>query len=86
MKTVNIIWFRRDLRLTDHTALFHALQSHLEVLPIFIFDDQILNDLPNDDPRVSFIYPSLKKIHQEFEISFEEILWMYGQRLYQLIR
>jgi deoxyribodipyrimidine photo-lyase len=67
MKTINIIWFRRDLRLTDHTALFHALQSHLEVLPIFIFDDQILNDLPNDDPRVSFIYQSLKRIHHEFE-------------------
>ncbi len=67
MKTINIFWFRRDLRLTDNTALFYALQNPLEVLPIFIFDHQILNDLSKDDARVSFIYKKLKKIHQELE-------------------
>jgi len=43
------------------------MQNHLEVLPIFIFDHQILNDLPKDDSRVSFIYKTLKSIHQKLE-------------------
>ena len=60
---MSIYWFRRDLRLQDNTALFHALNSGYPVLPIFIFDEAILGELPKDDPRVSFIYETLKKIN-----------------------
>ncbi|HRO18197.1 MAG TPA: deoxyribodipyrimidine photo-lyase, partial [Ferruginibacter sp.] len=35
---VTICWFRRDLRLYDHAALYHALLSDNKVLPVFIFD------------------------------------------------
>nr|WP_236025458.1 deoxyribodipyrimidine photo-lyase [Flavobacterium geliluteum] len=62
---VNFFWFRRDLRLDDNTALFHALQSVLPVIPVFIFDDAILERLPQNDARVSFIYDSLQKINEE---------------------
>lgn len=62
-KTVVVYWFRRDLRLTDNTALSEALRSGLEVLPLFIFDDEILQELEVDDPRVYFIYEELEKIH-----------------------
>ncbi|WP_456459034.1 cryptochrome/photolyase family protein [Reichenbachiella sp.] len=57
------LWLRRDLRLEDNTALYHAIQSGKKVLPVFIFDQQILSELPNNDPRVSFIYDSLADIH-----------------------
>ena len=60
-----IFWFRRDLRLEDNTALFEALNSGRQVLPLFIFDQQILNELPWNDARVSFIYEELGKIHTE---------------------
>ncbi|MDG2052310.1 MAG: deoxyribodipyrimidine photo-lyase [Flavobacteriaceae bacterium] len=53
---VSIFWFRRDLRLEDNIALYESISSKKNVLPIFIFDDNILNELPNDDPRVNFIY------------------------------
>ena len=43
--TINIIWFRRDLRLSDNAALYHALQSNHPVVPIFIFDKNILDKL-----------------------------------------
>ena len=56
---ISVFWFRRDLRLSDNTALHNALKSKNKVLPIFIFDDEILDGLPNDDPRVSFIYETL---------------------------
>ena len=42
---VSIFWFRRDLRLHDNTGLYHALKSGNKVLPIFIFDKNILSDL-----------------------------------------
>jgi deoxyribodipyrimidine photo-lyase len=60
---INIFWFRRDLRLEDNTALFYALQSELPVLPIFIFDTNILDKLENKaDARVQFIHDSLLEI------------------------
>jgi deoxyribodipyrimidine photo-lyase len=57
ISTISICWFRRDLRLKDNAALFHALQSGHPVVPIFIFDRSILDTLEDkDDRRVSFIY------------------------------
>lgn len=60
---ISVFWFRRDLRLTDNTGLARALASGLPILPIFIFDEQILNELPKNDPRVNFIYDELQKIN-----------------------
>jgi deoxyribodipyrimidine photo-lyase len=67
MKTsINICWFRRDLRLDDNTALFHALKSKLPVLPIFIFDKSILDKLSDkEDKRVNFIHICLQNIQNE---------------------
>jgi len=62
---VTIFWFRRDLRLDDNVGLFNALQSDFQVLPIFIFDDAILENLPKNDARVSFIHESLEKINNQ---------------------
>ncbi len=65
-KTVNIFWFRRDLRLNDNIGLYHALKSG-NVLPIFIFDTQIISKLPEDDARITFIYKQLKQINEVLE-------------------
>lgn len=62
---VTFFWFRRDLRLDDNIGLFHALQSDFPVIPLFIFDEDILENLPENDARVSFIYDSLQKINKE---------------------
>ena len=62
---ISIFWFRRDLRLHDNMALFKALNSGLPVLPIFIFDEAILNELPKDDARVNFIHETLNKINRD---------------------
>jgi len=63
MQKINIFWFRRDLRLIDNTALNKALDSKYPVLALFIFDKAILEHLPKDDARVTFIYQSLSKIN-----------------------
>jgi deoxyribodipyrimidine photo-lyase len=62
---MNIFWFRRDLRLDDNAGLFLALQQIDEVLPIFIFDTTILNQLPKDDARVTFIHEQLEHIQKQ---------------------
>jgi deoxyribodipyrimidine photo-lyase len=61
-RSLAIMWFRRDLRLHDNAALYHALRSGNPVLPVFIFDRNILDDLDAGDRRVSFIYDSVVKI------------------------
>jgi len=64
---IAVFWFRRDLRLTDNTGFFYALKSGLPVLPVFIFDPDILEKLNSkSDARVSFIHAEIVKIHAEF--------------------
>ncbi|MGL5113194.1 MAG: cryptochrome/photolyase family protein [Flavobacterium sp.] len=67
MKTnpVTFFWFRRDLRLEDNVGLYLSLQASAPVLPLFIFDEDILEKLPNNDHRVNFIYDSLAKINEK---------------------
>ena len=64
---VAVFWFRRDLRLDDNLGLFRALESKFPVIPLFIFDEDILDNLPKKDPRVGFIHESLSKINDELK-------------------
>ncbi|MCF8244503.1 MAG: DNA photolyase family protein [Saprospiraceae bacterium] len=82
MQKVNIFWVRRDLRLQDNAGLFHALKAGLPILPIFIFDKDILDDLENQtDPRVTFIHQEVTKLYQELAEHGSTILVKYGKPL-----
>ena len=76
MSKVSIFWYRRDLRLHDNAGLFHALNSGEKILPIFIFDVNILNKLPKDDARVSFIHSELTKMNQ-YLMTFNTCIQLY---------
>lgn len=66
MVSVNIFWFRRDLRLHDNAGLYHALRGGLPVLPLFIFDRDILDRLEEkSDARVHFIRDTLVTLQEE---------------------
>jgi len=69
MKTkISIFWFRRDLRLEDNIGLNHALNSEFPVLPIFIFDEDILNKLDDkEDRRVDYIHQALQNINNKLK-------------------
>lgn len=65
---VNIFWFRRDLRLDDNAGLYHALKSNNPILPVFIFDTNILNELEDkQDRRVEFIHIALQQMQQRLQ-------------------
>ena len=63
MEELNLFWFRRDLRLEDNTGLINALKTGLPVQPIFIFDENIIDELENNDSRINFIYEELLKLN-----------------------
>lgn len=76
---ITIFWFRRDLRIEDNTALAAALDKGIPVLPIFIFDRHILNELAEDDARVSFIHKSILRIKESLRDHGSDILCLYGE-------
>ena len=69
-----ILWFRRDLRIKDNPLL--SLGG--EVLPIFIFDTHILNELDEDDKRVSFIFARVIKLKSELQSKGLDLKIFYG--------
>lgn len=76
---MTIFWFRRDLRLTDNAGLYHALLHSDAVLPIFIFDTNILNLLEKDDARVDFIHQQLEHINNELSKKNKSLAVFYGE-------
>ena len=72
---VSIFWFRRDLRLDDNTGLFHALSSENPVLPVFIFDENILSKLEDKhDRRVDLIHRTLENLRSELRMLGSDLL------------
>lgn len=75
-----IFWFRRDLRLADNAGLYHALKNHKQVLPVFIFDTEILGQLQNkEDKRVDFIHQVLLSLQKELTDLGSSLLVLEGK-------
>lgn len=79
---VAVFWFRRDLRLEDNAALHHALSSGLPVVPVFIFDPNILAKLTSKkDKRVDYIHQALSHINSELKLWGSALKTFYGKPL-----
>jgi deoxyribodipyrimidine photo-lyase len=79
---LHAFWFRRDLRLSDNAGLYHALKSGIPVLPVFIFDVDILDKLSNkSDARLHFIHLSLKQLKLELNEFGSDLLVKVGKPL-----
>lgn len=78
---ISICWFRRDLRLEDNTALHAALANESAVLPLFIFDTDILKELPKDDARLSFIHSEISSMNEELTKLGNSFLTKHGSTL-----
>ena len=75
---MDIFWFRRDLRINDNTALYNALINGKNIQPIFIFDDNIVEELPKNDARITFIYQQLNSINVELKKHGSSLKIFYG--------
>lgn len=79
---VSVFWFRRDLRLEDNAGLFHALSGEYPVLPLFIFDSEILEALKDkSDRRVTFIYNALSDIRNDLQSAGSDLMIKHGSPL-----
>lgn len=79
---LNIFWFRRDLRLYDNAGLYFALKGGLPVLPLFVFDIEILEKLEDrNDARVMFIHDEISKIHDSLRKFNSGLLVIKGRPL-----
>ncbi|NND62664.1 MAG: deoxyribodipyrimidine photo-lyase, partial [Flavobacteriaceae bacterium] len=78
MSKVNVFWFRRDLRLQDNVGLYKALHSKYPVLPIFIFDTEILESLPKKDARLTFIFDTLQELRKELQKHGSSLAMYHG--------
>ena len=83
---VNIFWFRRDLRLDDNIGLNAALNNKLEVIPLFIFDENITDELDKNDPRVNFIYKQLEYINSTLSTKFNSKLLVLKGNPFEVIQ
>ena len=77
-----IFWFRRDLRLTDNAGLFEALSAEYNVLPLFIYDTEILDNLDHKtDTRISFIAEALQHLNAALIERGTSLLILHGKPL-----
>ena len=77
---LSIFWFRRDLRLIDNAGLYHALKGENKVLPIFIFDEAILEKLEDkQDRRVEFIYQRVQQLKEQLRSLGCDLLILKGR-------
>ena len=76
---IAVFWFRRDLRLEDNVGLFFALESKYRVIPLFVFDEDILDRLPKNDSRVGFIHESLSEINHKLQEMGSSLLVKKGK-------
>nr|BFD67095.1 deoxyribodipyrimidine photo-lyase [Bdellovibrio sp. HAGR004] len=82
MSKITLFWFRRDLRLDDNAGLYHALKEQQDVLPLFIFDTEILSKLDDTaDPRVTFIYDTVSDLKMQLQKKTSDLLVRHGSPL-----
>ncbi|NNE75485.1 MAG: deoxyribodipyrimidine photo-lyase, partial [Pricia sp.] len=79
-KKISIFWFRRDLRLDDNVGFLEALKGNFPVMPIFIFDTEILDKLPKDDARVTFIHSTLQDMRSTLQKEHGSSIGIYHGR------
>ncbi len=81
MDKISIFWFRRDLRVDDNKGLYEALTSGHKIIPIFIFDKNILQRLPKNDARLAFIHARITYIDKIFKEIGGNLLTFYSTPL-----
>ena len=90
-KPINIVWFKRDLRLTDHEPLYYAQQSELPILMVYFFEPSVMQFDDSDVRHWRFVFQSIQDIqkqlnsinanlyffHNEVNTVFKEIIKLY---------
>ena len=82
------MWFRRDLRLDDNAALYHALKDEHPAIPLLIFDKNMFDELEEKkDKRVEFIYHALEDMQEQLEKwnTSLDIRYGYPEKIFAIV-
>ncbi|MFS8924961.1 deoxyribodipyrimidine photo-lyase, partial [Synechococcus sp. B60.1] len=79
-----LIWHRRDLRLADNTALHAAAQRSSQVVPVFVFDPQVLQRADMAPARVAFLLQALQELQERYAQMGIPLLWRRGDPAVEL--
>ncbi len=74
-----LVWFRRDLRVTDQAALYHGLSRCRQVFCVFVFDTTILEPLKSDDRRIAFIQDCLTSLQAQLARAGGRLIVLHGE-------
>jgi deoxyribodipyrimidine photo-lyase len=74
-----IFWFRRDLRVEDNTGLYHAVRESKEVLPVFILDENILEKITRENPRIWFLADAILNLDKKLKSIGSSLLVLKGK-------
>jgi deoxyribodipyrimidine photo-lyase len=64
-EAINIVWFKRDLRFTDHEPLYYAQQEKLPLLLVYFFEPSVMSYHDSDIRHWRFVYESLKEMQSK---------------------
>jgi len=78
---MNIVWFKRDLRLTDNEALYNAISSGRKVLLLYIFEPSLLKDIHYSQRHFDFIKQSLESLQKDLIQYHTQILIVEGEAI-----
>ncbi|MFM6946347.1 MAG: cryptochrome/photolyase family protein [Flavobacteriales bacterium] len=81
-----LFWHRRDLRIQDNAGLYKALKNNTEVVPVFVFDQTILEHLPQNDQRVLFIHQEIVRLKKEYQQYGSDLLVVYGDPKIEILK
>ena len=62
---INLVWFKRDLRITDHTPLTKAVKSGKPSILLYIFEPSLVNDPHYDERHWRFVWESLEDMKSQ---------------------
>lgn len=81
-----LFWHRRDLRMEDNAGLLKALQNSKDVTPVFIFDSTILDKLPLNDARITFIWNEIVAIKKAYNTMGSDLIVLHGDPIIEIPR
>jgi deoxyribodipyrimidine photo-lyase len=84
MTSLVLLWHRRDLRLGDNTALHVAAQRSPQVVPVFVFDPQLLQRADMAPARVAFLLQALQELQERYAQMGIPLLWRRGDPAVEL--
>ena len=78
-KNINIVWLKRDLRLTDHVPLYHAIQKQENFLILYVYEPSLIADVHHDQRHWRFIEQSLSDIQEELLVHDKKLTVTFGE-------